>query len=49
MGLNEESLYLHGAVALKVSVKDIPVGSCSRQSSGLAGLTHVADAELPDI
>lgn len=48
MGMKEESRYLHGAVAPKVSTKSILVGSCSQQSSGLAGLTHVADEELPD-
>ena len=47
-GMKEESLYLHGAVAPKVSVKGILAGSCSQQSSGPAGLTHVADEELPD-
>lgn len=48
MGKKEESLYLPGAVAPKVSTKSVLVGPCSHQSSGLAGLTHVADEELPD-
>lgn len=41
------SPYFHGEVALQFSRKSNLVGSCTR-SSGLEGLAHVADKELPD-